>query len=134
MNFVYFYESAAGKISFDFDDTLCMSDGKPNMAMVNKLKSYHINGHEVIIVTARDRDHEDDSWIVENEPNRIKIMDFIKIHKLPVTVVYFTNHALKGSILQQQNVFAHYDDNEDQLNSTKSHGVQAIRVDRDAES
>ncbi|MFZ9241181.1 MAG: HAD family hydrolase [Chitinophagaceae bacterium] len=134
MNSIHLYESTVGRISFDFDDTLCMSNGKPNMAMVEKLKMHHRNGHEVVIVTARNRDHESDSWIKENEPNRVKVMDFIKIHNLPVTSVYFTNHAPKGPILQQQNIFAHYDDDKDQLHSTQSHGVQAIGVGIDAKS
>lgn len=134
MNLIHLYESTVGRISFDFDDTLCMSNGKPNMDMIKKLKLYHRNGHDVIIVTARNRTHEDDSWIKENEPNRTKVMDFIKIHNLPVSAVYFTNHAPKGPILQQQNVITHYDDDNEQLLSTKSHGVRAIEVEKNAKS
>lgn len=132
MNLIHLYESTLGKISFDFDDTLCMANGQPNFQMIEKLRYHHRNGHEIIIVTARDRDHEDDAWIKENEPKRVKVIDFIKIHKLPISAIHFTNHALKGPILQRQNVTTHYDDDEEQLMSSKKHGIQAIEVKKDA--
>lgn len=108
-------------ISFDFDDTLCMSSGFPNFPMINKVKSYSKKGNTCIIVTARNKDNEFD------QPNRILIQDFLKCYNIPIKDVYFTNHALKGPVLKKLKASKHYDDNEEQLNSAKNSGIKAIR-------
>jgi len=121
-------ESMTQVISFDFDDTLCSSEGSPNMDMISKIWQHHANGDECIIVTARNKDHEEKDWINKNEPGRTKVVDFISKYNLPITKIVYTNHLLKGPILKKYNAILHYDDNEEQLASTGSHGVTPIKV------
>ena len=130
MNVIHFIEWSESKIiSFDFDDTLCV-DGKPNKSIVDKVINHHRNGDKCIIVTARDPNHEKDSWIKENEPKRTKVLDFIKIHNLPISKIIFTNHKLKGPILKNHDVYMHFDDKDEELNSAKENGIQIIKVSK----
>lgn len=108
-------------ISFDFDDTLCMSNGFPNFPMINKVKKYETNGFECVIVTARNEENE-----VE-QPDRILIKDFLKCYNIPIKKLYFTNHKPKGPFLKKIKAIKHYDDDEAQINSAKDHGIKAIK-------
>lgn len=118
-------------VSFDFDDTLCLStDGgnAPNPEIVSLLMKHHADGERCIIITARDPEHESDEWIAENEPHRIKVSDFVRAHNLPVERVVFTNHEPKGPVCLRNNVRLHYDDREDEIVSCSGCGVKAIKV------
>lgn len=128
MNPIHFIEWSESKIiSFDFDDTLCVN-GLPNKEIIQKLFSHYNAGDECIVVTARDRNHENDDWIKKHEPNRTKVLQFLKLHNLPITKVIFTNHKLKGPILKNHNVYLHFDDKDEELNSAKTHGILTIKV------
>jgi len=118
-------------VSFDFDDTLCFTHGRPNKTIVDKVVDYHNNGYQCIIVTARNHEHESEDWYRANEPLRIPVMSFLKLHNLPIAKIYFTNHALKGPILKNLNVIKHYDDKDEEIESAKKCGIQAIKVAKD---
>lgn len=113
-------------VTFDFDDTLCMADGTPNVPMMNLVRQYAADGYKCYIMTARDRKHESKKWIAENQPNRIRVKDFIKEHDLPIKQCHFTNHFDKGPFLFQVESVLHYDDHPEQLKSAREHGIEAI--------
>lgn len=113
-------------ISFDFDNTLCMDDGTPNIRMMDLVRKHATEGFKCYIVTSRNRQHETKKWIAENEPNRIRVKDFVKEHNLPIKQCHFTNHMEKGLILYQIESIRHYDDNPEELKSAREHGIEAI--------
>ena len=113
-------------VSFDFDDTLCMQDGTPNLAMIELVHKYASENYKCYIVTARDKSHESIKWMKKNNSNRIRVKDFIKEHQLPIKQCHFTNHELKGKTLQKIGVYIHYDDLEEQLESAKEYGIIAF--------
>jgi acid phosphatase class B len=110
-------------ISFDFDDSICMQDGTPNLEMINIIKKYHENNYNCVIVTARNLENE------KNPPSkeRVIIQEFVKNFNLPISRYYFTNHELKGPLLKEIKASIHYDDDEEQLRSAEEHGVEAIK-------
>ena len=115
------------RISFDFDDTLCMLDGTPNHKMIQTVHDHHGRGHECHIVTARHRPNEK-----IQDLTRILVKDFIKQYKLPIVDVHFTSHMPKGPLLKILGIKRHYDDNLEQLSSVKDHGIEAIHPDHQA--
>jgi hypothetical protein len=115
-------------VCFDFDNTLCMKAGDPNHEMIEKVKKYHEQGYRCYIVTARNKAHEATRWIQNNEPNRIRVKDFIKDHQLPIKQCHFLNHQPKGPVLKRIGAFKHYDDELEQIESAKEYGIQAILV------
>lgn len=128
---MHLLEWSGSTVSFDFDDTLCLStDGgnAPNLKVLSLLMKHHDTGDECIIITARDPDHESDEWISENEPHRIKVSDFVMAHRLPVVRVVFTNHSPKGPACLSNNVSLHYDDRDEEIESCAKFGVKAIRI------
>lgn len=110
-------------VSFDFDDTLCMRSGEANKHMMDLLRYYDENGYRCYIVTARNRLHENAKWINKNQPDRVRVKDFIKEHKLPVKQTHFCNHEPKGPILKKIGVYKHYDDEIEQVLSAREHGI-----------
>lgn len=115
-------------ISFDFDDTLCMEDGTPNYNMMNLVFHYASKGYKCYIVTSRNQEHEDFTWIKENEKSRIRVHDFIQTHNLPIVECIYTNHEPKGPILKKLNSIKHYDNDEDELESALNCGVIGIKA------
>lgn len=112
-------------VSFDFDDTLCMEDGTPNVTMIELVKSYYLKGFKCIIVTARNKKHETVTWIRKNNPKRISVQAFIEKHKLPIVECHFLNHAPKGPRLRKRGVAIHYDDRENEIQSAIDFGIDA---------
>jgi hydroxymethylpyrimidine pyrophosphatase-like HAD family hydrolase len=110
--------------TFDFDDTLCSEEGIPNLEIINLVKNYFKKGYKCYIVTARNKSHDTKKWIKENNPKRVRILDFIKIFELPIEKIYYTNHELKGPILAKLGSKVHYDDHEDQIKSCKEHKIK----------
>jgi len=115
-------------ISFDFDDTLCMSNGEPNKHMMDVLRYYAENGYRCYIVTARNKLHESAKWIANNQPGRVRVKDFIKEHGLPVKQTHFCNHEAKGPILKTIGVYKHYDDELEQVLSAREHGILSTHI------
>lgn len=116
-------------ISFDFDDTLCMEeDGSPNQDIIDLVHKYNAEGYKCYVVTARDRKHEQSKWIEKNNPNRVKVKEFIKQYDLPIKQCHFTNHEPKGFLLKELGVIRHYDDHDEQIASALEYGIEAIKV------
>lgn len=113
-------------VTFDFDNTLCMEDGTPNVPMMDLVRKHAAEGYKCYIVTSRNKSHESRKWITENQPDRIRVKDFIKEHNLPIKQCHFTNHFDKGPFLFQIESVLHYDDHPEELKSAKEHGIQAI--------
>lgn len=128
---IHLIEWSGSTVSFDFDDTLCLSTNggnAPNPKVVALLMKHHDTGDDCIVITARDPEHESDEWIAENEPHRIKVSDFLLAHRLPVNRVVFTNHAPKGPVCLRNNVSLHYDDRDEEIESCSNCGVKAIKI------
>jgi acid phosphatase class B len=106
-------------VSFDFDDTIYLSTGDPHGETVDKMRQYHQEGHRIVIVTV---------WVAENQPSRITVPQFIAKHALPVEDIHYANHTPKGPILQRIGAIRHYDDEEEQLQSAREYGIEAVLV------
>jgi acid phosphatase class B len=98
--------------------------------MISKLINHHKDGDKCIIVTARDPEHEKDEWIQKNEPKRTKVIDFVKKHNLPISKIIFTNHKPKGPILKSHNVYMHFDDKDEEIDSANNNGIKTIKVEK----
>lgn len=116
-------------VSFDFDDTLYMRTGEVNQEMVDLVRDYDQQGYRCYIVTARNKNHENIKWIKENQPDRMRIKEFIKLENLPIKQTHFCNHAPKGPILKRIGVYKHYDDEVEQINTALEHGIEAVLVE-----
>lgn len=113
-------------ISVDFDNTLCMrEDNAPNLPMLDLVRKYASEGYKCYVVTARDRKHEEASWIRKNQPGRVRVKDFIRQYDLPIKQCHFTAHKPKGPVLKKIGAILHYDDREEQLESAREYGVEA---------
>ena len=115
-------------VTFDFDDTLCMEDGTPNLVMMGLVHKYAAEGYKCYIVTARNKAHESLKWIKKNNSERIRVKDFIMDNQLPIKQCHFTNHEPKGPVLKRIGSVRHYDDHDEQLESAKEYGIEAIRA------
>jgi acid phosphatase class B len=113
-------------IAFDFDDTLCMKDGTPNHAMMDLVRKYAEEGCKCYVVTARNRDHESIKWIANNQPDRVRVKDFIREHNLPIKQCHFTNHEPKGPMLRKIGASLHYDDKLEHIHSAAEYGIKAL--------
>lgn len=115
-------------VSFDFDDTLCMGDGTPNLVMMGLVHKYAAEGYKCYVVTARNKAHESPKWIKKNGGTRIRVKDFIRDNQLPIKQCHFTNHEPKGPVLKKIGALKHYDDKEEYLASAREYGIEAIRA------
>ena len=100
---------------FDFDDTLLMCGKIPNLPVIARMKQWHAQGVQCIICTARNPEHEDLEWISENQPNRMRVADFVTQYQLPVARIIFTNHTSKFEVLKSLNLVAIYDNSVETL-------------------
>ena len=134
MNFKQFFsEEKEEVISFDFDDTIALSQWdhenndylrdenndivqKPNKRIIDLIKDYKNKGYKVIVVTTRY-----DKWRQETE-------DQLKEWGVPIDEVHFTNGAWKANRLKKLGVFLHYDDDHEELRRLKYKGIKGIRV------
>lgn len=119
------------KISFDFDDTLCMLrgsgnpystfyDATPNNEMIDKFKKYQSKGVEIYIVSSRQR----------NKENRDEINSFCKHNGLNPIGIFLTNLDYKVETLLALNINIHYDDNLEEIEAIKKYApdIKAIQV------
>ena len=120
-----------GIISFDFDGVLHSdvhpgtihpidydtSDLTPYKSMHQKLRR-EAQSHKIIIVSARNRDGSMDQAAI----------DFCKIHNLPISQFFFTSGGQKISILKQQKVIRHYDDDPRMASQLMGTGIEFILV------
>lgn len=120
-----------GVVSFDFDGvlhtdihpgTIHPTDYyNPNLTpykdMHQKLRR-EAQSHKIIVVSARDRDGSMDRAAI----------DFCKMHNLPISQFFFTNGGQKVSILKQQKVIRHYDDDPRMANQLMGTGIEFVLV------
>jgi len=115
------YKTAQQIITFDFDSTLTtpvwseeeqlwVEGNEPNWDTITKLKQYAQQGYEIHIVTSR---HEN----MEGVDDRTSVNDFIRLYRLPVETVHFTNGQSKGQTLHQLNSQMHHDDDAKDIES-----------------
>jgi len=119
-------------ISFDFDGTLCWVDKnnisifRRNINVFNQLIKYLKNKNEVIIVTFRN--HENENEELKIEAKRVLICDYLKKYNLNINKIIFTNHNPKKQYLLDNNVDIHYDDCIETINSLKKTKIKGILV------
>lgn len=119
-------------ISFDFDGTLCwlnkenISILRRNIKIFNCLKKYLKNKDEVIIVTFRNQDNENEES--KTKENRVLICDYIRKYNLNIKKIIFTNHKPKKEYLLENNVDIHYDDCIFTIKSLESTNIKGILV------
>jgi acid phosphatase class B len=63
-------------------------------------------------------------------PRAREVYEVVEFYNLPVAKedIYFTNEQPKGPLLQELGVARHYEDQQDQINSAEEHGVEIARV------
>jgi 8-oxo-dGTP pyrophosphatase MutT (NUDIX family) len=107
-------------ITFDFDNTIAMSQMKfhgknpkivfegYNNAILNLMMNYINDGHDVHIVTARDRDKEGlfPNDTIEKHLDKLELKDYFWPDK-----VHYTNDSPKRQKLEELGSMLHYDDN-----------------------
>jgi len=101
--------------SFDFDETLAV-EMEPIWECIEALIDYSNQGYKIVIVTARDN------------YQKSEVEHFVESWELPVEDIICTNMELKGPYLEKIGAELHVDDNEEQLQSVKDHGVKAINT------
>lgn len=120
-----------GIVSFDFDGVLhsdvhpgtihpidyYTSDLTPYEAMHQKLR-WEAQSHKIIVVSARDKGGKMARAAIE----------FCKHHNLPISQFFFTNGGQKVSILKQQKVIRHYDDDSRMANQLMGTGIEFVLV------
>lgn len=113
-------------IAFDFDGTLLLSNGKPNKLLCGMVRQYAAVGAKVMICTSRDQEHEDPEWIKENEPTRIRVVDFVQQNELPISAALFTAHEPKvDTLMLVQGLVAFFDNDVEEIVAVRSlPGVQ----------
>ena len=115
------------RVSFDFDNTL-FGDEDYCSYMVNLLRNHILLGDEVLILTARNKDHEKPRWIKKNQPNRITIQQFLKFNNIPKIKIIYTNHGNKGLIAKKKKINIHYDNDWQEIISCRENGIIGIWI------
>jgi acid phosphatase class B len=115
-------------VAFDFDDTLCFSDGSGANRRVLELLWGHVErGAVIIIVTAR-------SWLTERTlPAEHTVGHWVECHGLPVEEIHYTDMNLKGPLLSELRVELFYDNDPCEVEDARAWGVETVHI-RDAES
>jgi hypothetical protein len=113
-------------VCFDFDETLCYTDGTPNHVMIAKLHAHAEAGDICHVVTARSGRNESQEARDRLYPGMVAVRDFIEAYKLPIAQVFFANHNPKGPLLQRLGAVLFYDDSPDELASAREHGIEAV--------
>ena len=98
-------------ISFDFDETLCDSQGNPIKKYIKKLIKHHKNNDKIIITTFR------------RHSSKNHVEDFIEKYNLPVEEIVCTEHQPKLPFLMRKNAAIHYDDDIPTINSLLNSGI-----------
>ena len=122
---VYRFELSQLMITFDFDETLTRPiwnfsaqlfepSETPNHDSIDKLRSFHELGKEIVIVTTRFRSQE--------------IFDFVKEHSLPISSIHCTEGELKGKTLKIIGSELHFDDSKDEAINNKKLEIPTIIV------
>lgn len=115
------------RVSFDFDDTI--SGVHDHVEHICEILHNHIAvGDEVLILTARDPSHDKEEWYKANKPDRIVLIEHLKILGLDHLQVVYTAHAPKGPFAKELGVHVHYDNDPKEITSCREHGVISIPI------
>jgi ADP-ribose pyrophosphatase YjhB (NUDIX family) len=125
------------KISFDWDNTISMSyldedSEEPNFIhqgynqeFIDKMINYIKEGHEVWIVTSRDRELED-HFPQERITYHLKTLGIINY--FPPERIIYTNRELKAPTLLYLGIDLHHDDDLEEVIACKEAGIECIRA------
>ncbi len=115
------------KISFDFDSTI--SGTEDHIEHICEILRNHIEyGDEVIILTARKPEHDEEEWYLVNCPERVVLMQHLKKLELDHLHVEYTRHEPKGPIALALGIKIHYDNDPKEIKSCREHGVIGIPI------
>lgn len=114
-------------VSFDFDDTI--SGVHDHVEHICEILHNHIAyGDEVIILTARDPSHDKEEWYKVNKPDRIVLIEHLKILGLDHLKVVYTAHMPKGPFAKELGISLHYDNDPNEIRSCREHGVMSVPI------
>jgi ADP-ribose pyrophosphatase YjhB (NUDIX family) len=123
------------KISFDWDNTISMSyldedSEEPkfthqgyNQEFIDKMINYIKEGHEVWIVTSRDRELEE-HFPEERITWHLRTLGIINY--FPPERIIYTNRELKAPTLLYLGIELHYDDDLEEILACKEAGIECI--------
>ena len=117
-------------ITVDFDETLAKTDTcwngwihmgagtiSPIPEVIELVKKKHTEGYELHIVTFRTEEH------------RQEVVDFVKLHELPIKAIHCTGGKDKTPKLLELNSELHVDDFVETLVLAQLKGVKGLLVD-----
>jgi len=125
------------KISFDWDNTCSMSymdedSEEPkfihqgyNQEFIDKMISYIKEGHDVWIVTSRDRELEEH---FPQERITYHLRNLGIINYFPPEKIVYTNRELKAPTLLYLGIELHHDDDLEEVIACKEAGIECIRA------
>lgn len=123
-------------VTFDFDDTLKFTDTGTATPMVQAMKELLLSGWDVRIVTSRKKDQllgsDDQETSFSDAEEEIRM--FLIQNDLPENMkVYFTDWQDKLDTLKNIGTSAHFDDDEEQIQSIKASdsGIKVLQVNPD---
>ena len=123
-------------VTFDFDDTLKFTDTGTATPMVQAMKELLLSGWDVRIVTSRKKDQllnpDDQETPFSDAEEEIRM--FLIQNDLPENMkVYFTDWQDKLDVLKNIGTSAHFDDDEEQIQSiiSSDSGIKALQVNPD---
>lgn len=125
------------KISFDWDNTISMSymdedSEEPkfvhqgyNQEFIDKMLNYIKEGHEVYIVTSRDRELEE-HFPQERITYHLRSLGIINY--FPPEKIIYTNRELKAPTLLYLGIELHHDDDLEEILACKEAQIECIRA------
>lgn len=123
-------------LSFDVDGTLTkwVPDARGYheegfQPVIDRLKLWVSLGFRSVITTHRTKELEGNPAFMNHGRDKMTIDELIRRYQLPVHDVLFTHMGDKGEFLRNYgNVFAHYDDEQGNLESVSRAGIYGVRV------
>jgi len=98
----------------------CVLNGSVGFAInpfLNRvIREHYRAGYKTVVVTTREQQNLEAIYIE------------MKHEGVPVQHIFYTSGALKGPLLKKINSILHYDGDDKQIESARSHGVKAIKV------
>lgn len=114
-------------VSFDFDSTI--SGKEDHVEHICQILRNHIaHGDNVMILTARNPEHDNEDWFLINSPERVVLIEHLKVLGLDHLPVSYTNHEPKGPHAARLGIRIHYDNDPAEIISCREHGVIGIPI------
>lgn len=111
-------------IGFDFDDTLHLG-GEPNPVICELVRRNKKVFRDVCVITARNPEHENETWWRAYEPWRIVVDRWLADHDLPLEVV-FCSHQPKAPVMAAIHCWRLYDNSPEETETARNAGLQGI--------